>query len=188
MQKEDMDRYRNLNNDSDGRRTRSLAAAAATFKSFSGRSSTDILKIVRLLQNSDPEVRISALQSLAGIGGINNVPYVLQCLNDRDRHVRVMACRALSRMRAHTAKSKLYDSLNDRNAEVRCAAAVALSDMGDRAGLPTVTRLVCTSGAHQMEALRAFSLIIKQKFPINQRGLKQAIRWIKLRRKHNIKF
>ena len=180
-----MDRYRNLNNDPDGRRTRSLAAAAAT---FSGRSSKDVLKIVRLLQNSDPKVRISALQSLAGIGGINNVPYVFQCLNDRDWHVRVAVCRALSRMRAHTAKSKLYDSLNDRNAEVRCAAAVALSDMGDRVGLPTVTKLVCTSGSHQMEALRAFSLIIKQKFPINQRGLKQAIRWIKLRRKHNIKF
>ncbi|MCP4708334.1 MAG: HEAT repeat domain-containing protein [Planctomycetes bacterium] len=180
-----MDRNRRVNSDPDGRRSRSLAAAAAT---FSGRSTTDVLKIVRLLQNSDSEVRISALQSLGGIGGINNVPYVLQSLNDRNWHVRVAACRALSRMRAHTAKSKIFDSLNDRNAEVRCAAALALSDMGDRAGLPIVIKLVCTSGTHQMEALRAFGLIIKQKFPINQRGLKQAIRWIKLRRKNNIKF
>ncbi len=164
-----------------------MLAAASAIKPTSARS-TDVLKIARLLHNSDPSIRISALESLAGIGGINNVPYVVQSLNDRHYKVRSAACLALSVMRAHSAKSKLYDALNDRNAEVRCAAAVALAEMGDRMGLPTVTKLVCTSGPHQREALRAFCRIIKQKFSINPRGLKEAIRWIKLRQKHNMKF
>ncbi|KPK75070.1 MAG: hypothetical protein AMJ79_12580 [Phycisphaerae bacterium SM23_30] len=182
-----MDKFRRIYGNREEPDNRALAAAAAALRSRSSRSS-DILKIVRLLHNSDPAVRISALQSLAGIGGSNNVPYVMQCLDDRDRGVRIAACHALSRMRAHSAKAKLYDALNDRNAEVCCAAAIALAEMGDREGLPTVTKLVCTSGPHQLEALRALSRIVKQKFPLNQRGLKQAIRWIKLRRKLNIRF
>jgi hypothetical protein len=169
------------------RGNRTLAAAAATFKSASF-GSTDVMKIVRLLQNSDPAVRISALQGLAGIGGINNVPYVVQSLNDINHQVRSAACQALSRMRAHSAKSKLNDALYDRNADVRCAAAVALADMGDREGLSTVTKLVCTSGDHQLAALRVFCRIINQKFPLNPRGLKEAIRWIRLRQKHNMTF
>ena len=175
-----------------GRRYRSgnlmsKAAAAAALRSRSP-SSTDVLKIARLLRNSDPAIRISALESLAGIGGINNIAYVVQSLDDSHYKVRSSACLALSAMRAHSAKGKLYDALNDSNAEVRCAAAVALADMGDREGLPTVTKLVCTKGPHQLPALRAFCRIVKQKFSISPRGLKEAIRWIKLRQRHNMKF
>ena len=164
-----------------------LTAAAAAIKPTSARG-TDVLKIARLLRNSDPSIRISALESLAGIGGINSIAYVVQSLNDPHYKVRSAACMALSVMRAHSVKSKLYDALNDRNAEVRCAAALALAEMGDREGLSAVTKLVCTSGSHQLPALRAFCRMVKQKFSINPRGLKEAIRWIKLRQRHNMKF
>lgn len=169
------------------RRQTLTAAAAATL--IPGRSRrADALKVTRLLYNSDPVIRIGAIENLTRIGGPDVIAHITQALNDRDPRVRTEACRALGNLRALTAKNKLYDALTDRSADVRCAAAVALADMGDKYGLPIVARLVCTAGAHQINALRALRHITRQKFSLTRRGLKEAIRWLKLRQKYLMQF
>lgn len=161
------------------RQTSTAAAAALALADPSGQ--TTLLRIANLLFSNDPHVRLNAINNLLQIGTRQVIPYLCQALNDCDPQVRAETALALGRMRALTAKEKLYDLLNDRNHLVRCAAARALFDMGDKFGLPYVIKLVCTKGDHQLHALRTLRYLTKQKFPITPRGLKEALRWLKLR-------
>ncbi len=178
-----MDRYiqndrirRHLN-----RQTLTAAAAAALQMRTSPRD--NLLKLSRLLYNSDPVVRSDAVRKMVDAGSRDAIPHISQLLNDRDFRVRMEVCAGLGKLRALQAKSKLYDALSDRNIEVRCAAAAALADMGDKYGLPEIIRILHTTGSHQIKALKALCRITGQKFPLNWRGVKEAIRWIKLRKK-----
>jgi len=163
------------------RQTLTAAAAAALQPNRAPRE--NLLKMSRLLYNSDPLVRTEAVRKLVAIGSREAIPHITQLLNDRDFRVRLEVCSALGKLRAFQAKNKLYDALSDRNSEVRCAAAAALADMGDKYGLPHIIRLVSTKGDHQLKALRALCHITGQKFSLNPRGLKEAIRWLNLRKK-----
>ncbi len=169
-------------------RDKHLTAAAAAAVLGGRRSSGDSLNIIRLLGNSDPEVRKGAIRNLAGVGGTSAQTAIAGRVGDSDPGVRVEACRALGRLRAHQAKRQLYDVLGDRHGEVCCAAAEALAAMGDKHGLPYVARLVCTSGIHQIPALRCFCQITGQKFPLNSRGLAEAIGWIRFHQNDIMKF
>jgi len=161
------------------RQTSTAAAAAIALAEPSGRST--LLRIAHLLFSKDPRIRLDAINNLKQIGTRDVIPYLCQALNDRDPQIRTETALALGKLRALTAKEKLYDLLNDRNHQVRCAAARALFDMGDKFGLPYVIKLVCTKGDHQLDALRTLRHLTNQKFPITPRGLKEALRWLKLR-------
>ena len=163
------------------RQTLTAAAAAAIQMKTSPRD--NLRKMSRLLYNPDPIVRTDAVRKMVDTGSREAIPHINQLLNDRDFRVRMEICTGLGKLRAFQAKNKLYDAISDRNIEVRCAAAAALADMGDKYGLPHIIRLVSTKGDHQLKALRALCHITGQKFSINPRGLKEAIRWLKLRKK-----
>ena len=159
------------------RQRRSTRAAAIMLGTKRGRS--DVVQLVCLLNDRDPTIRQSTIRSLAQIGGASAAGAVARCVGDSDPSVRAAACRALGHMRAHSARGPLHDALQDRNREVVCAAADALARMGDKAGLPHVARLIRKGASCRWEALRALNLMITgQQFPINQKGLEQALRWI----------
>ena len=171
-----------------GLRREKLTAAAAAAVRLGQPNISELFRITKLLNNSDPLVREGAINTLSGIGGSNVISYITRCLNDCDSRVRTAACSALGRLRAHSAKSQLYDVLADRKTNVSCAAALALADMGDKRGLPYMVKLVRLKGSHQIEALRAMNRLTGQKFPLTRSGLTEAQRWIKLREKHLMKF
>ena len=174
-------RYRtNLNGN--GQRSTTLTAAAAAEALGKRLSNIEAVKVAGLLKGTDPAVRQRAVSTLGRLGGKDTVPFIAHALNDSDIHVRIEACNALGLRRAHAAKSKLYDAIHDRNALVRCAAAVALACMGDKYGLPSVAKLVCLKGRHQIDAVRALNKITRHDFRINQGGIAEAIRWIKAQR------
>jgi len=160
-------------------RRRLLTGAAAASTLAARRSGADVLKIIRLLSTSDPVVRAGAIKNLAEIGGKDAAAAVCRRLNDPDLRVRAEACRALGVMRAHSAKPQLYDSLSDRDWQVVCAAANALARMGDKSALPSVGRLLRHPGPARWEALRSLNRIARLDFPINDRGLQEARRWLK---------
>ena len=163
------------------RQTLTAAAAAAIQMKTSPRD--NLLKMSRLLYNPDPIVRTDAVHKMVDTGSREAIPHICQLLNDRDFRVRMEICTGLGKLRAFQAKNKLYDAISDRNIEVRCAAAAALADMGDKYGLPHIIRLLRTSGPHKIKALKALCQITGQKFSLNPRGVKEAIRWINLRKK-----
>ena len=164
------------------RQTLSGAAAATVL----GRSNSvvDIVRISRTLNSSDPTMRQETINNLTQIGGREAAMAVARCLRDPYPSVRSAACKALGNMRAHTAKAQLYDALHDKDPVVCCSAAGALAVMGDKAGLPQIVKIICTRGKHQLQALRSLNIITKQDFRINPRGLEDAIRWIKAKKKH----
>ena len=174
-------KYReNLNGS--GQRSATLTAAAAAGALGKRLSSVEAVKVAGLLKGRDPAVRQRAVSTLGRLGGKDAVHFITQALNDSDIQVRIEACNVLGLRRAHAAKSKLYDAVHDRNASVRCAAAAALACMGDKYGLPSVAKLVCLKGRHQIDAVRALNKITGHHFRVNQSGTAEAIRWIKAQR------
>jgi HEAT repeat protein len=164
------------------RQTLSGAAAATVL----GRrdSIVDIVRISSTLNNSDPAMRQETIKNLTRIGGKEAAMAVARCLRDPYPSVRSAACEALGNMRAHVAKAQLYDALYDSDPVVCCNAAGALAVMGDKAGMPQIIKMLCTPGKHQLQSLRSLNVIAKQDFRINPRGLEDAIRWIKAKKKH----
>ena len=183
-----MDNYNARYYAQDSLRRQKLAAAAAAVLQPNRNHSGEIFRIIPLLSNADPLTREGAIKNLTKIGSRDAISYITRSLNDREPAVRIAACLGLGYLRAHPAKKNLYDALADRNYLVRCAAALALNDMGDKHGLPNIVELVCKNGPHQIEALRTLSRITCQKFPLTKSGLKEAIRWIKIRQKHLMNF
>lgn len=155
-----------------------MGAAAAAALAQAGQT-LSAGKLIGLLGHSDPCVREGAIKNLAASRSPESIPVLIRCLNDRDSRVRVAACQALGTLRAHQAKAKLYDAVVDKDALVRCAAAEALGRMGDKYGLPYVAKLVCLRGGHQYAALRALNVLTGHDFRCNDRGLGQAIAWVR---------
>ena len=178
-----MDRYYQNDRIRQHLNRQTLTAAAAAILQPRSAPRDNLLKMSRLLYNSDPLVRSDAVRKMVALNSREAIPHITQLLNDQDYRVRREVCTALGKLRAFQVKNKLYDALSDRNAEVRCAAAAALAEMGDKYGMPHIVRLVCTKGNHQITALKALRQITGQKFALTPRGIKEAIRWIKLRKK-----
>lgn len=158
---------------------RALSGAAALGGLGKRLSSVDALKIIRLLRSGDPEMRQNAINTLARYGGRDTIIHIARCLHDANIKVRVEACNALGEMRAHDSKAKLYDALGDKDPFVVCAAASALVCMGDKQGLPAVARLVFSDGPHRSEAIRTLNKLTRQDFRANERGIKDARKWIR---------
>jgi len=164
-------------------RRQKLTAAAAAAALSSRHKSIDLFKITHLLKNPDPLIREGAVKSIAQIGGSTAAQSIIPCLMDPDARVRIAACNTLGRMRSHQARSSLIDALCDREPGVCCAAASALAAMGDKIGLAHVMKYLCVAGRHQRQALRCLNVITGQNFPVNDHGLRQAINWVKERKK-----
>jgi len=164
-------------------RRQKLAANSAASILTPRNSSGGAGRFLPLLNNPDPVVREAAIDSLARLGSREVIEIVARRTSDVAPGVRAAACRALGRLRAHSAKAPLYDTLHDRDPAVQCAAAEALAKMGDSAGLTIVARLIRIAGAHQYQALRTVNHITRQSFPINRRGLKDACRYLKAKKR-----
>ena len=169
----------NRDNQKNNHRNPNMAAAAINLTA----STKSVGELLLLLSHSNTAIRVSAVESLCQKRGIEAINGIASRLTDADYRVRIAACNALGKMRAHTARRQLYDTLYDKNPLVCCVAAAALSIMGDKIGLPHVVRHLRTSGLHRLEALKSLNVIAGRNFPLNQKGVEQAIRWLDSLRK-----
>ena len=159
-------------------RRKTLTAVAAAALSPS-RSPADDMRLISLLRDPDPGIRIGAIKSLTQIRGTKAINAITHAVNDPSCDVRIAACQALGKLRAHPAKSVLYDTLSDSAPMVCCSAAEALGLMGDHMGLEHVKKLVMLKGPHQRDALRCLNLLTGKMFRLNELGVQRAIAWIK---------
>ena len=115
-------------------------------------------KIVSLMKNADPEVRIQAIQTgtILGIQMKNSsfVPGMILCLEDKDLRVKLGAIQGLgaSAKLAPAAVPFLKQLLDDKEMSVKTAALSALGSMGYVA-FPAATAIIDKMGNPDLELL-----------------------------------
>src|SRR5689334_9954234 len=98
------------------------------------------LKTLRL-KSPSPEVRVRAVESLAGSTKTSDTERIVATLTDRSPHVRCAAIRALESAPDELCIDSFLDALEDHDKDVRAAAARALSKRENpRAVRPLVLR------------------------------------------------
>ncbi len=143
-------------------------------------------KLMVLLADSNSAYRVAAMVALVEMRGDKVANLITARLNDCAVIVRVEACRQIAKLGIRKAVPQLYDSLNDRQPYVVCAAAKALMSFGDAMGYEQVCKAVLKKGAHQMEALDCLNLYLEEKLPVDEKGLKTAIKMLSEPKKMNI--
>ncbi|MBN2841481.1 MAG: HEAT repeat domain-containing protein [Sedimentisphaerales bacterium] len=135
-------------------------------------------RLMVLLADSNSSYRAAALIAISELRGSKVGNIVIARLNDCATVVRMVACQQVSALNLRTAVPILYDCLNDRQPLVVCAAACTLLDFGDSCGYESVVKAVLKKGAHQMDALKSLNRFMEEKFPVNEKGLKAAIKML----------
>jgi len=101
-----------------------------------------LLAVNEAVNDSEPIVRLAAVDALQKIGERTGGKTLLQKLGDPDPHVRAAVTRALGRSGDKTVVPKLLPLLHDDNGFVRSAAAEALGKLGDRSAVPALITLL----------------------------------------------
>ena len=143
-------------------------------------------KLMVLLVDNNSSYRVAAMRALVTLRGEKVASMIIARLNDCAVIVRVEACKLLVELNYVKAVPKLFDSLNDRQPFVVCAAAKALIHFGDNSGYEAVVQCVLKKGAHQLYALECLNMYMEEKFPLNIKGLKSAIKMLSDSNKLNI--
>jgi hypothetical protein len=85
-----------------------------------------VSEIVKLLADSDSNVRSAAVKALGQMKADAAVPEIVKLLTDSNKDVRSAAALALGQMKADTVVPEIVKLLTDSDWEVRSAAALAL--------------------------------------------------------------
>jgi HEAT repeat protein len=94
------------------------------------------------LSDSDPIVRLAAVESLRKLQGEGLVEALEGKCNDADANVRAESARALGNLGDRKAVPKLVDLLRDSNGFVRSAAAEALGQLGDKTATESLIQVL----------------------------------------------
>jgi len=88
-----------------------------------------------LRTNSNPEVRATVLEIFGQIGGVDQIPYIVQATVDLEPRVQMAAVTALHRLKDRGGFRPLLEKLADKDPHIRAAAARAVGDMGDKSAV-----------------------------------------------------
>ncbi len=84
-----------------------------------------------LLQDSDPQIRATAAETLGELRTPTAVPSLIKAVADRDANVRKYAARSLGQLGQRQAVPPLLELLADKEQSVVIAAVSALGELGD---------------------------------------------------------
>lgn len=93
---------------------------------------------IRLLKQSNPQIRAIAVSALGDIGDKSAVPDSIETLKDSDAGVRLQSVIALGRLADVSAVPALIEALNDSDYYVRDNAAWSLGVIGDTSAIPAL--------------------------------------------------
>ena len=99
-------------------------------------------KVIPLLRDDDPTVRLLAAEVLSRNGDHGVVAALIKVLYDPDANVREAAADALGQLGDRAAVSGLIDALYDESLNVRFAAAEALGLLGDPRAILDLIRIL----------------------------------------------
>ena len=146
---------------------------------------TDAIQIVRLLNHQAPNIRRRAIKILFRFGTIEMLAFVAPLLNDKSSLVAIEACKVLGLRRMTDYIENVNKIMLSKKLSIRTAAATTLAQMGEQNGIDVLMTLACSRGKHQPVAVKAFGLIVGQKFYCTPRGIEDMQNWIKHRQRYH---
>jgi hypothetical protein len=146
---------------------------------------TDAIQIVRLLNHKAPNIRRRAIKILFRFGTIEMLAFVVPLLNDKSSFVAIEACKVLGLRKMTDYIENVNKIMLSKKLSIRTAAATTLAQMGEQNGIDVLMTLACSRGKHQPVAVKAFGLIVGQKFYCTPRGIKDMQNWIKHRKRYH---
>jgi HEAT repeat protein len=144
------------------------------------RPSNDAQKsVVTLAMSGDAQVRLKAVEVLAGLGTGMTRRALVTLLGDANPEVREQSVTAVGASRVDDAIPKLKELLRDTCETVALKAAGALGLMGDTAGLRLVKSNLKYDGPNTRLAAQMFGEITGHRFAPTREGVKEARRYLK---------
>ncbi|NET43386.1 HEAT repeat domain-containing protein [Okeania sp. SIO2B3] len=98
--------------------------------------------LVKLLEDSDSNVRMRAADALGKIGSETAIPELIKLLEDSDYSVRHSAAEALGKIGSETAIPELIKLLENSDSGVRHSAAEALGEINSETAIPELIKLL----------------------------------------------
>ncbi|MEG4597347.1 HEAT repeat domain-containing protein [Microcoleus sp. F6_B3] len=106
------------------------------------RSDEAISGLLKLVEDSDSDVRRMAADALGKIGDEKAIPGLLKLVEYSDSYVRRSAADALGKIGDEKAIGELLKLVEDSDSDVRSRAADALGKIGDEKAIPGLVKLV----------------------------------------------
>jgi HEAT repeat protein len=116
--------------------------------------------VMDALNDSDPVVRLAAVQALRKLQGEGMVESIEAKCNDADPNVRAESARALGNIGDRKAVPKLEELLHDDNGFVRSAAAESLGQLGDRTATVALIQVLTGEKPHRSAGSEQDGLVI----------------------------
>ena len=119
--------------------------------------------VVEALNDTDPVVRLAAVQALHRLRGEGLVQALQEKCSDPDANVRAESARTLGILGERAALPKLVELLRDSNGFVRAAAAEALGKLGDRSATEALIQVLTGDKQHPTPSSEQDGLVIGTK-------------------------
>ena len=119
---------------------------------ISAKAANTLPMLAELRTNSNPEVRATVPEVFGQIGGLDQIPIIVEATGDLDAHVQLAAITALHRLKDRGGFGPLLRKLDDKDPHVRAAAARALGDMGDKSAVTKLLPLIHDSNRYVHDA------------------------------------
>ena len=107
-----------------------------------GRSDDAIPRLLKLVEDSDSDVRSGAVYALGAIGSEVAISELFKLVEDSDSEVRSSVAYAFGEIGDKAAISELFKLVEDSDSEVRWSVADALGKIGDKAAIEGLLKLI----------------------------------------------
>ena len=107
-----------------------------------GKASNALLPLTEMRHHSDPNVREAVMDIFGEIGGLDQIPFIVEATSDSEPQVQLAAVRALHLLKDRGGVQALISQLTSQDPHLRAAAARALGEMGDKSITPKILLLL----------------------------------------------
>jgi len=107
-----------------------------------GKASNALLPLTEMRHHSDPNVREAVMDIFGKIGGLDQIPFIVEATSDSEPQVQLAAVRALHLLKDRGGVQALISQLTSQDPHLRAAAARALGEMGDKSITPKILLLL----------------------------------------------
>jgi len=106
------------------------------------KASNALPMLTEMRHHTNPDVRETIMEIFGRIGGVDQIPLIVEATSDPEPQVQLAAVHALHRLKDRGGTRALLVQLSDHEPHLRAAAARALGDMGDKSVTPKILALL----------------------------------------------
>jgi len=107
-----------------------------------GKASNALLPLTEMRHHANPDVRAAVMDIFGKIGGLDQIPFIVEATSDSEPQVQLAAVRALHLLKDRGGVHVLISQLTSQDPHLRAAAARALGEMGDKSITPKILLLL----------------------------------------------